>query len=147
MTLQNWVGEKVELPREFDQTNKEELQVIANPMSKWPMLTSQVKSVSAGPLVRIHDPRPNGEKERDLVPMVDWVPSDLGRSGGSFFVNPTARLLPGDLLLGTHKNGSVVRILIPPSFGTVSQRKARSAKAKPPVREFSRFRKMLDDEE
>jgi hypothetical protein len=147
MTLQNWVGSNVELPREFDQTNPEGLQVVANPMSKWPMLISQVKSVSAGPFVRIYDPRPNGERERDLEPMVDWVPSDLGRSGGSFFVNPKARLLPGDLLLGTHKNGSVVRILVPKTFGTVTQRQAMAIKAKPVVRPYTRFRKLLDDEE
>lgn len=151
MTIVNLSGEKRELPREYDRTHKSQLQVIVNPSKDWPMLTAKVKSPKAGVFIQVVDPAPMGKPLRVLEPWVDWVPSDVGRCGGSFFVNPELKLLPGTLLLATHKNGSVVRVMVPKTMGTVSQRKAQAqvkASVKAPKKtEPNRFSRLLEDED
>lgn len=121
---------------------------VANPSAEWPAIMAQTKA-GAGPFVRLSIPAlPGRGTERVLEPLVTWVQSDPTRNGGSIFVSPTLRLMPGDALLAQHKNGSVVRILVPPSFGTVAQRKARAAAAKPatPPEPPNRFSKLMDDD-
>jgi hypothetical protein len=152
MTLYSLKGSKCEIPRDYDKTHRDELKVLANPSKQWKLLTAKVRTIGAGPFVRIVDPAPMGQKERSLVPMVDWVPSDLGRSGGSFFVNPEVNLLPGTVLIATHKNGTAVRIQVPKTFGTMAQRKAMSeaikqAAVKVIKRDPNRFSRILESDD
>jgi len=149
MTLYSLDGSKIELPREFDRTHTAELGVVANPPKQWPMLTAPFKS-GAGPFVRLVVPGPPGrDSERVLEPWVDWVPSDFAREGGSFFVRPEVRLLPGMLLLATHRSGSLIRIVVPKTFGTVAHRvavsKARAPAARPS--EQNRFTRLFNDDD
>lgn len=150
MTLMNFSLEKCEVPKDYDKTHKEELQVVANPSKQWRVLTAKVKSIKSGPFVKLVDPAEMGRPSRTLVPMVDWVPSDLGRCGGSFFVRPSLSLLPGALLIGTHRDGSSVRILVPKTFGTTAQRVAlienrKKEATKVVKRGLNRFNRILDD--
>jgi len=147
MILHTSEGEKIELPREYDRIHSSELQIVTHPPTKWPMLTAPTRS-GAGPFVQLMVPPPPGRgSERVLVPWVDWVPSDCAREGGSFFVSPEVGLLPGMLLIATHKNGALVRIVVPKTFGTVQQRKilANSRKPLEPA-EKNRFTRLLGDD-
>ena len=151
MTLYSAGGVKTELPREFDRVHPTELQVVASPSKQWGMLTAPCKGGGGGPFVKmVVTGMPGRTKDRVLEPWVDWIPSDFARNGGSFFVRPEVKLLPGMLLLATHRNGSIVRVSVPTTFGTVARRKALAeAKAsKPP--EQNRFTRLLgadDDDE
>lgn len=153
MTLVNFEGGSAEIPREYDRTHKTELQVIANPSRQWGLLTAKIKGTSAGPFVRVVDPAPIGKPEKVLEPWQDWVPSDFARSGGSFFVNPEVGLLPGTVLIATHRNGTSIRVPVPKTFGTVTERKnlvQRTAAAKVVTKkpkEHTRFSRLLADDD
>ena len=111
VALFSQLSERIELPRDFDITNPNFLQVVVNPSQKWQLLTAPIKS-SAGPFVKLVVPGLPGRPEIFLAPWIDWIPSDPLRDGGSFFVNPERKLRPGVLLLATHRNGSVVRVAL-----------------------------------
>jgi hypothetical protein len=142
VSLLNQNGVRVELPKEFDITDPETLQVAVNPSKSWQLLTAKVKSAS-GPFVRMVVPGLPGRGEIVLEPWVDWIPSDPLREGGSFFVNPECKLQPGVILLATHKNGSVVRIQVPQTIGTVAKRKAAKVAANPPPRPYTRYTRIM----
>jgi len=57
--------------------------------------------------------------------MVEWVPSDILRSGGSIFVNPALRLRTGEVLSAVYADGSLGRVNVKTTFGTVQHRVAR----------------------
>lgn len=142
VALINQLGERVELPQDFDTSNPTSLQVVVNPSKKWQLLTAKVKS-NAGPFVKLVIPGLPGRAEIVLDPWVDWIPSDPLRDGGSFFVNPEKKLRPGVLLLATHRNGSVVRVVIPQTIGTVAKRKAAKVAANPPPKPYTRYSRIM----
>jgi hypothetical protein len=142
VVLLNQLGEQVELPSDFEVTNSIFLQVVVNPSKKWQLLTAKVKS-NAGPFVRLVIPGLPGRSEIVLGPWIDWIPSDPLRDGGSFFVNPERKLRPGVLLLATHRDGSVVRVMVPQTIGTVAKRKAAKVAANPPPKPYTRYSRIL----
>lgn len=145
-TLFSQSGEEVELAREHDKTHPKELQVVASPGKQWPMLIAPVHP-GAGPFERLTIPALPGRRDRVLEAWVDWVPSDPTREGGSFFVRPEVRLLPGILLLATHRSGLVVRVVVPKTVGTVAQRKARAQAKVPPKPDPGRLGRILRDDD
>jgi hypothetical protein len=94
------------------------LVVIANP-SGWPVVTARLKP-NAGPVAKLSIAR--GGKLRGLRPLVDWVPSDLMRAGGSIFINPDFKLSLGEILIAEYKDGTASRIPITKRYGSVAQR-------------------------
>jgi hypothetical protein len=126
-------GTKVEVP------DDEDLKVLFNPAKSWPFVAGPVHARS-GPLIGVL------RGALSLGPLVDWVPSDFLRPGGSIFFNPELRLRQGEILVGLHKDGTRSRISITKAFGTVRLRKHRVAnplKAKGPKSSFDRL--MSDD--
>lgn len=118
-TLANAQG-KVEAPDDAEAL--EDLKVLFNPGQDWPFVTVPVLS-KGGPIVKIL----RGETELEF--MVDWVPSDFVRAGGSIFFSPGLHLRQGEVLSGIHQLGDVrSRIAILPSFGSAKTRKRRAQK-------------------
>lgn len=116
-TLANAKG-KTEAPDDAEAL--EDLQVLFNPGREWPFVVVPIQS-KGGPIVKVF----RGEQELEL--MVDWVPSDFVRSGGSIFFSPNLNLRRGEVLSGVHQSGGVrSRITISPSFGSAKTRKRRS---------------------
>jgi len=114
-------GTQTEIADQLDRTDPDTVKVVANPSEQWNLLTSPVCS-GFGPLVKMTVPGVLGRKERVLTPWVEWIPSDPLRGGGSIFVHPSIKLLPGMVLFVTHKNGSINRINVPKVVGSVKQR-------------------------
>lgn len=142
VALLNQLNEWVELPHDFDVTNPIFVQVVVNPSKKWQLLTAKIKS-SSGPFVRMVIPGLPGREEIVLTPWVDWIPSDPLREGGSFFVNPERKLRPGVLLLASHRDGSVVRVVVPQTIGTVAKRKAAKLAANPAPKPHTRYTRIM----
>jgi hypothetical protein len=120
-------------------------QVVATP-SSWPTLAAPVRS-RAGPFVKLVIPSLPGFPERVLEPWVDWIQSDPVRDGGSLFIHPDVRLLPGVVLIGTHRSGALVRIQVPRTYGTVAQKQAARVVAALPPEPVNRFNRILDDDD
>lgn len=97
--------------------------VVADP-SEWPVVTARVRP-NAGPLVTLSLTR--GTRLRKLEPLVDWVPSDMARAGGSIFINPELKLRTGEILIAEYKSGAVSRIVITKRYGTMAERKQRAS--------------------
>lgn len=93
--------------------------VMGNPID-WPVVTAPLKP-NAGPVVKLSIAR--GGQLRGLRPLVDWLPSDLMRAGGSIFINPDFKLALGEILIAEYKNGTASRIAITKRYGSVAQRK------------------------
>lgn len=93
--------------------------VVANPRD-WPVVTARVKP-TAGLLVGLTLAR--GGRGRPLTPLVEWVPSDMGRPGGSIFISPALGLKIGEVLVAQYERGAGSRIVITKRYGTMAQRK------------------------
>jgi len=111
----------------------------------WPFVALPTKAFKAGRVIEV---RRDGVV---LQPMVDWVPSDMLRAGGSLFFNPNLGISVGEVLVACHEKGSLTRIPIMRGFGSVVQRKRqkeRPWKPKPPVTVYDRLtgRSPFDDE-
>jgi len=119
-------------------------QVIVNVPESWPTLAAPTKS-GAGPFVRLVIPALPGREDRVLEPWVSWIQADPIREGGSVFISPAAGLLPGVVLIATHRNGALTRIQVPRTYATMAQKQA--AAARPPVEPHNRFRHILDDDD
>ena len=118
MALYNKLGDRVELPNDYDLTHATELQVICNPPKSWKLLPAKVRNVSAGPFVNL------GIAGSPLVlqPWVEWLPSSYNRSGGPVYIRPDVKLKPGMTLIATHQSGLQVSVIVPRSFVTVERR-------------------------
>lgn len=114
VTLIRWGGAQEEIA-----DDDPALSVVADP-SEWPVVTARVRP-NAGPLVKLCLTR--GTRLRQLEPLVDWVPSDMSRPGGSIFVSPALQLKMGEILLAEYKSGSASRIVITKRFGSMAERK------------------------
>lgn len=112
-------GRKVEVPDDLDLTPEPELKVLFNPPEQWPFTASPVHSFSSGPIVDIV------RGPASLLPLVDWVPSDFLRPGGSIFFNPALKLRLGEILVSVHRDGTRNRITITRTFGTIRSRRHR----------------------
>jgi hypothetical protein len=96
--------------------------VVADP-SEWPVVTARVRP-NAGPLVKLVLTR--GPRQRQLEPLVEWVPSDMARPGGSIFMNPALKLRVGEILIAEYKTGTASRIVITKRYGTMAERRAHA---------------------
>lgn len=112
--LMDWEGAKIEVA---DDLGPPELTVLFNPAETWPFVTSPKRGIAR--VTRLLC------RGRDLEPMVEWVPSDILRSGGSIFVNPALRLRTGEVLSAVYADGRLGRINVKTTFGTVQHRMAR----------------------
>jgi len=137
--LARFDGTKDEVADDLDVTG-EELKVLFNPADTWPFVACHVHA-KAGPLVDVQ------RGPMSLSPLVDWVPSDFLRPGGSVFFNPTLRLRQGEVLVGVHQNGTRSRISITKAFGTVTRRKQRAANPEKTRGPRSSFERLLDDDD
>ena len=103
------------------------LVVVDNP-SEWPVVTARIKPTS-GALIKLSIARRG--RLQALQPLVDWVPSDLMRAGGSIFINPKLALAVGEVLIAEYKDGSASRIPITKRYGSLAQRKVARASTPP----------------
>jgi hypothetical protein len=117
VTLIRWGGALLEIADDDPGAS-----VVADP-SEWPVVTVRVRP-NAGPLVTLSLTR--GRRLRQLEPFVDWVPSDMGRPGGSIFVSPALNLRIGEVLIAEYKTGASARIVITKRFGTMAERKQQA---------------------
>lgn len=118
VTLIRWAG-AVEEVADDDPA----VRIVAE-LSEWPVVTARVRP-NAGPLVKLSTTR--GGRLRPLEPLVDWVPSDMSRAGGSIFMNPALKLRPGEILIAEYEKGSCVRVVITNRYGTMEARKRQRA--------------------
>lgn len=120
-------GTKREVPDDLDVQDYPDIAkatVLFNPANDWPFLTIPVRA-KAGPVQKVTI---NRGFPRDLAPMIDWIPSDFMRAGGSIFFNPELRLRAGEVLVAVHQNGSLSRLNVTSAFATVRRRQIRAAK-------------------
>lgn len=101
--------------------------VICDPR-KWPFVTAPRRPASTGTVVSLKLTRKG--KSRELVPLEEWVPSDIKRPGGGLFLNPTLQLRLGETLLVGYADKSASVVSITRGFGTAQQR--TQPKSKPP---------------
>jgi hypothetical protein len=102
----------------------------------WPFVSIPIKS-KAGRIIEI---RRNGEV---IPPMMSWVPGDFFRCGGTTFFNPSLCLGIGEVLVAVHERGTLTRISIKKSFGSITQRQRRkkwAPKSRPTI-----YDKLLQD--
>lgn len=125
--LTNWAYETTEVPDDLDTIPNSELSaliVVASPVEDWPFATAQLRSTSTGPVRFV------SRAGNELVPLIDWVPGDLYRPGGTLFFNPQLGLRTGQVLVAVHRDGTRSRVNLNRAFGTAKRRKA-VAKAGP----------------
>lgn len=148
IVLERTDGRRVEVPDTLDKDDPKALRVVAQPKTKWALLTAPTRS-GAGPFVKILLPPMVGQrKTMELELLIDWAPSDTGREGGPFFVRPGTGILPGMILLAHHRSGAVVRVQVPKTFGTVSHKTAlKAAKTQPKKADRDRFNRILRDDD
>ena len=107
--------------------SNESLEVLHS-ITAWPFVALSTKAFRLGRVVEV---KRNGQV---LTPLVDWVPSDMVRAGGSLFFNPSLNLRVGDTLIARYEGGSVGKVPITKAFGNVRQRKVRKNNPwKPPA--------------
>lgn len=94
---------------------QEDVQVVSNPPSDWPYANPSYVATNKSPIIQVF----RGNKL--LTPLEEWVPSDFNRQGSVFF-NPNLKLRKGEVLTAVCANKRNLRLVITPSFGTVSCR-------------------------
>ena len=134
---------------DWEQTNREEVAnddpemwILYRPQLQWYVITAPIKS-NAGRLVKLT--RTVTGITFDLKPLEDWVPSDINRSGGSIFLNPSVGVRRSEVLVTHHKNGSLGRIDIG-KLSTIAQKvhQKNHPKRPPPKNVFEAI--MEDDD-
>lgn len=136
VTLVKWDGTQEEI-----EDDHPEVKIVCNPAVSWPFTTAPRRADKAGRIIKLTRAT-NPPKE--LVPYVDWAPSDHYRAGGSIFLNPRLRFRAGEVLSAEHQDGSLSRVTITQAFGTMAQRQKRAMKPKLPTR-AGRFSSLEDD--
>lgn len=126
--LASWDGEFIEVA-----DNAKGFEVVARPQAQWPFTTAPHKRLG-GAITKVT------RDGRELEPLVEWVPSSFGRSGGSIFFNPALRLRQGDVLVAHYEDDSLGRINITRGFGTIKHRRARAKKPATPQTVGERIR-------
>lgn len=140
-TLVNFNGDKTEVPDDLDQGL--ELKVLYNPET-WPFVSIPVKS-TFGRITGVSRSRLiQGETETvHLEPLIDWLPGDFLKAGGSIHFNPRLQLKHGEVLVALHESGKLQRIAITKSFGTMKTKVKRAEKPEPPADNYKRI--LVDD--
>lgn len=138
--LASFDGEKVEVADDLDQGL--ELKVLYNP-SDWPFVSIPVKQ-TFGRIMKVTRARLDlsGEGTSEtltLEPMVDWIPGDFVRGGGSIFFNPKLGLKSGEVLVAVHQNGKTQRLPITRGFGSIKTRAKRVAEPEKPSNNYQRI--------
>lgn len=138
--LLNFQGVKVEVPDDLD--SGLELKVLYNP-EDWPFAAIPVKT-SFGRVVsvtrsKINDVETASSETVTLEPMVEWIPGDFFKAGGSIFFNPRLQLKPGEILQAVHQNGKSQRITITRGFATMKTRTKRTEKPAAPLNNYQRI--------
>jgi len=136
--IQWGTGSIREIPDDLE-TSDEKCKVICNPASDWPFVVTKVRSTRVGPVVSVL----RSSQNRQLIPMQDWAPTDQLKAGGALFFNPALRLRRGEILVATHRDGSVARITITKAFGTVDLRRRRAELAHTPPEPPTAFDRIL----
>jgi hypothetical protein len=119
-----------------------EVKVVCNPALVWPFTTAPIRSERAGRIVKLTRA---SNPPQVLSLYVDWAPSSHDRSGGSVFFNPKLRLRIGEVISAEHQDGSLSRITITKTFGTMAQRQRR-ALPKAPAVSSNRFSSLDEDD-
>jgi len=119
--IYNCTGMSVEMPDDADKQGT--CKVICNPSKDWPVIIIKSRPSTWGAVSTMVDTRAG----RVLLVMVDWVPANIGRVSGNFFVNPSLGLRIGDTILIQYANGKTARATIPRTFATVPQKIAKAA--------------------
>jgi hypothetical protein len=114
-------GMSAEMPDNADKMGI--CKVLCNPSKDWPVIIIKSRPGTWGPMSTITDLRTGVA----LRVMADWVPANVGRVSGNFFVNPNLGLRIGDTLLIRYDNGKTARATIPRTFATVPQKIAKAA--------------------
>lgn len=133
-------GTQVEVPHDLDSVGG--VTVVANPSADWPFIMVPPKNG-----FRISSIRHEG---RVLTPFVEWIASDPSRMGGPVFLAPSPALRYGVTLLvsslAAGRPVTTTRIDIPRDFGTVKQRAAKVAAARPQLEERNAYTRVLSDD-
>jgi hypothetical protein len=111
--------------------------VIAHLPTKWPFLTLPEKT---SPITEITIARES--KTLALKPMHAWVPAEPLHNGGVIYFHPKLDLRTGEVLAAKHANGTLTRVNITKSFGTL-RRKLAIEEAKKPVIPQTRYDHLL----
>lgn len=138
-------GTQTEIPHDLDAVGG--VTVIANPSADWPFIMVPPKNGWV-----LGDIRHEG---RVLTRFTEWVPSDPSRTGGPVFLAPNPAFRYGVTLLITYASstkrkapvGGTIRIDIPRDFGTVKQRAAKVAAARPQLEERNAYDRILSDDQ
>lgn len=140
-------GTRAEVPDDLDAREEgadDRASVVANPAKQWPMIAFPTKR-GTGPLMSIAIP--NQIRARELKPWEEWIPSDPTREGGVLHFHPDLGLRHGQMLIGTFRNGTKTRIVIPKNFGTVAQRQVPVTQKFTAVEESTRFNRDLFEDD
>jgi len=96
---------------------------VASPIKNWPFVALPRKPEKSGPIVSIQ--RTVRGRVLELKANSGWSLSDPGRAGGSVFLNPDLKLKVGDILVAKYHDGSLSRVPITKTFGTMAQKRQR----------------------
>lgn len=118
-----------------------EMSFVASPTKNWPFVALPRKAEKSGPIIQIQ--RPVRNRPHVLRPNLDWTSSDPGRAGGSVFFNPDLKLRIGEVLVATFRNGSLGRVPITKTFGSIAQKRQR---AEQEPENTTLFGRLLDDD-
>lgn len=129
-----------EVADDLDETEAPKCRVICNPSISWPFLRVPDRP-RLGHFVRPMLPRTSGVRELKLFH--EWVATGVG-STVSIFLDPVLGVKYGDMLLAVYEKGTG-RIMVPPTFGTVASKMARTQvkEERKPVTAYDRL--MEDD--
>lgn len=115
--------------------------VIAH-LPNWPFLTLPNKT---SPLTEITITR--GQKTSVLKPMHAWVPAEPLHNGGCVYFNPKLDLRPGEVLAAKHANGSMTRVNVTKTFGTLRRKVAIEEAKKPSVPQTRYDHLLMEDDD
>lgn len=122
ITMRSWEGDTHTCA-----DNDTDVVVICHPSTDWPFIAGPTRP-KAGPVKALHVTRMT--KRLELEPLIDWMPSEFLRPGGSIFFNPSVGLRVGEIVVATHEDGSGSRINVGHTFATVAQRVLRATTPK-----------------
>jgi len=134
-------GTLMEVADDMDATD-DQCQVVCNPAADWPFVATKVRPTRIGPVISVL----RSSENRLLIPMQDWAPTDQLKAGGALFFSPDLRLRQGEVLVATHREGTMTRIAITKAFGSVKLRRKRAERARKPPEPPTAFDRILQED-